>query len=65
MWPFWPASLAASGASDPTGRPRSRPTLKRWRARMPAPVRIEQAVLGQELPEFVHDRQDRVRARDP
>jgi len=27
IWPFWPASLAASGASEPTGRPRSSPTL--------------------------------------
>jgi hypothetical protein len=27
IWPFWSASLATSGASDPTGTPRSRSTL--------------------------------------
>lgn len=61
-WPFWPASLAASGASEPTGRPRSSPTLNTWRARRPAPVRIGSPVFRQQFAQFIHQRQDGVSA---
>ena len=38
MWPFCSASVDASAASAPVGRPRSSATPNTWRARIPGPV---------------------------
>jgi len=57
--PFCSASVEASEASTPVGRPRSSATPKTWRANA-GPGRDQHAVVGKGRAQLVDERHDRV-----
>ena len=62
MWPFCPASVAASAAQRAGRQAEVEADAETWRARMPAPVRMSSLCSASAPAQLVDERQDRVAA---